>query len=1010
MLQSKYADEDELEYTHPEHSERIIQDYPTVRIAVFLEGHSTPMVPMLEGASYAHQPIYVADNPNNIYLLVDQPSLTCIQKHWFGLYNLCAYLRNAVYRGKKLAYKQLCHECFQMFRTTNNRKNARIHVCKAIRCLLCGFIASTKGDLQEHQKTGPQGKVQCVQCYLMYPNQVCATLHSKSCRGNTVRCNTCLDVLSANQHRSEHRCNGRYLCHLCAKSVDRDHVCYMRVNDKMDLSNILNISEETITTELVRFYVFDFESSFTKGAPIRQRQPDGTYLSIEPDVHTVNFIAVRQCHTGTEWQFPDLAAFCAWMKDHEEPGVLLAHNMKGYDGRMLFDHLLSIGDPPGECVWVGSKIMAMAWQEWKIRDTLTHCTFPLDNMTAVFGLDPNQFAKGYFPYKFNVPANRDYVGPLPALQYYEPDMMSLAKRTKFLKWYNEEKETLGAHGYVFWDQLVTYCLSDVRLLAKAMEVYMREGMLTNHGLNPLGSVTIASYALRVYRQLHMPEETLVHLSPAEESMARRALHGGRTDVRQMVKFWSEQDVREGRYGCYQDVQSLYPTVQFYRDMPTGKPTILTFGDDHQPTKREIAKWFGFVRCDLSVESEQFHPVIVAKDKTGKLVADLNDKTDVVLTTPEFFAALANGYELVKVHEVHLYTPSKDLFKSYIRTFLKIKIEAGGMPKHVRTDEDWLEFAAYHEEQLGITLDRHNMIKNAGKKQLAKLMLNSLWGKFAERKHWGNYVKLDARKDWDKFQALETRWDRGEIDIQYRQTFNDHSMLMIYREDPKFVNVTNQDSYINLAANVAVASFVTAWGALTLWQQMKELDDRVLYHDTDSIIYERDPYGYNIPLGKYLGEWEDETSGEPMIAFVSTGPKTYAYKVRGKAEPFDEEQVDEWVRDGVEYVLSNNGQSMYPVKHVCKAKGFTLNAHNSGRINFNTMHELLLGNCERLEASSLKFVYRRGESMVTIPEKKSMTFNYTKGHVDDQFKVWPHGFQRFRTYEGPRRGWVSDDQH
>lgn len=60
--------------------------------------------------------------------------------------------------------------------------------------------------------------------------------------------------------------------------------------------------------------------------------------------------------------------------------------------------------------------------------------------------------------------------------------------------------------------------------------------------------------------------------------------------------------------------------------------------------------------------------------------------------------------------------------------------------------------------------------------------------------------------------------------------------------------------------------------------MNKLGDRVLYHDTDSIIYEYNRNLYNIPEGRYLGEWECETGGNPIIKFTSIGPKSYAYVV------------------------------------------------------------------------------------------------------------------------------------
>lgn len=63
--------------------------------------------------------------------------------------------------------------------------------------------------------------------------------------------------------------------------------------------------------------------------------------------------------------------------------------------------------------------------------------------------------------------------------------------------------------------------------------------------------------------------------------------------------------------------------------------------------------------------------------------------------------------------------------------MKGKIQAAGIPDFVKTDDDWQEFKRYHEVEMGIILERENMIKNPSLKTACKLLCNSLWGKFAE---------------------------------------------------------------------------------------------------------------------------------------------------------------------------------------------------------------------------------------------------------------------------------------
>ena len=60
-------------------------------------------------------------------------------------------------------------------------------------------------------------------------------------------------------------------------------------------------------------------------------------------------------------------------------------------------------------------------------------------------------------------------------------------------------------------------------------------------------------------------------------------------------------------------------------------------------------------------------------------------------------------------------------------FLKIKLEASGVPAHM----DWETFASNHGERLKFILERDKMVRNEGMPAMSKLLLNSLWGKLGQ---------------------------------------------------------------------------------------------------------------------------------------------------------------------------------------------------------------------------------------------------------------------------------------
>ena len=91
----------------------------------------------------------------------------------------------------------------------------------------------------------------------------------------------------------------------------------------------------------------------------------------------------------------------------------------------------------------------------------------------------------------------------------------------------------------------------------------------------------------------------------------------------------------------------------------------------------------------------------------------------------------SGAESVKIHEVwHFSRDSTDLFSGYISTFLKIKQEASGWPSDVGEDPDKRRmYVETYKQTEGIQLDVEKIEKNPGMRSLAKMMLNSFWGKF-----------------------------------------------------------------------------------------------------------------------------------------------------------------------------------------------------------------------------------------------------------------------------------------
>ena len=283
-------------------------------------------------------------------------------------------------------------------------------------------------------------------------------------------------------------------------------------------------------------------------------------------------------------------------------------------------------------------------------------------------------------------------------------------------------------------------------------------------------------------------------------------------------------------------------------------------------------YFGIMKATFLPPTNLLHPVLPTKFHKDKLKFPLcytcpekENKKQCTCTdkerpfrytycTPEIKVAINMGYQIVKIHEVLHWSESEmydvknktgGLFTKYINTFLKLKQQASGFPSEISTVEqkkDYIDKYLVHE---GIMLDGKEIEKNPGLRNLSKLALNSFYGKFGQRT---NMKKTKYVQDIGEFINIFT--DQSKIVTDFHIMNNDVLMLE-YEETQNFQKYS-------MNTNVVIAAFCTSWVRIKLWTEMNKLGDRVVYHDTDSIIFSvKDCHQYMPPLGKYLGDLTDE---------------------------------------------------------------------------------------------------------------------------------------------------------
>ena len=143
--------------------------------------------------------------------------------------------------------------------------------------------------------------------------------------------------------------------------------------------------------------------------------------------------------------------------------------------------------------------------------------------------------------------------------------------------------------------------------------------------------------------------------------------------------------------------------------------------------------------------------------------------------------------------------------------------------------------------------------------------------------------------------------------------------------------------------------MTAQARLKLYGILEKLNERVLYFDTDSIIYVHKPDLWNPTIGDKLGEWTDEVSEARIVKFVGMRPKNYGY----------------------EYVEKDGTR-----KSTCKVKGLILDYNTSQLIHFHRMLEWSKSDSRDFQETVSYHRIRKYKDRRVTTEKQSKTYRFT----------------------------------
>ena len=932
-----------------------------------------------------------------------------------------------------------------------------LHSCegrKIFQCQICYQCFHDLEILNEHESLKVDGYYKCQYCgHEEFNGESCHTTHEADCYPNeSWRCETCLKLIYTEEHVCE-KDNFGY-CNKCRYDYhsvqDREeHECMM-VSDNRWWEPV---GEKILQTH----WFYDFETCRGEEEEVNGKKlyihevmawcmrlmiPDD---EVQREYESRGYVQelmdrVKSLRSKKTWYEEvdgtiriygkDLLSFistCTYVchkrgKDHP---VLWAHNGSKFDAKFILDYYLKNGYDlageeyefkisRGEEGWEkktyqpkksavkkcfarinGSKLLTLDVGKIAFKCSCVHHPTALRELPKRFGLKIS-VAKGEFPYKRLKRSNWGLTLSHPTLDEYEIDSMSPKRRDEVKTWYDAQR----VEPWDFDKQLWKYLFADVDVGAKCMEAYHQSSLgmheniwltcdpdLVGKHCSPLNYATSPAWALAMYQKWFLPEINI--LPPMATEFIRSSLRGGRTDKRCNWMKLDEDQVARGDKIVYYDFKSLYPSVQkcgiHDTHFPIGRGEWITFGGGFTVTKGPIGigEWIenndqlcelmkektGFLEIDFRVLKYVTHPTLhrvgtrFEDDPSNKLLFELDDQKNQTYAWPEIEEAIrCKEIEVTYIHQGFLFKRGTNVFDEYVDFFFEQKEKAE------------------REE-------------NEGARALAKLLLNSLWGKLGQ--------KAPANYEWvsDK-RRLGVIWNNIE-----NGTWELKSLVV--KDDSRLrINYSKKDDKHN-RHNTAphLAAFVSMWGRVILHRKLlAEHGMRALYCDTDSsLVYLRGGVDEMKWVGNDIGDLTDEvpkmapkTFKNPYITeVVFLAPKSYALKIK----------------------CSETGQEYHKV--VCK--GFEPSYDNSKVINFENMKELV---CGKFKLDSFMNGKRARLSFHTLPKtsfksslcqekisptecevSKTLTGLYTKGKVHPRDPRFISPFSN--KFEAPASSFLED---
>ena len=488
---------------------------------------------------------------------------------------------------------------------------------------------------------------------------------------------------------------------------------------------------------------------------------------------------------------------------------IYVHNLARFDVIFLLKYLVKISliKPiihEGRIISIVVNFGPENKYQFEFKDSYLLLLASLNNLSKSFKIES---PKSNFPYLFVEENNLDYEGPVPQFKYFD-NQITLAK-------YNEYKSNFNNNNWNLKEESIKYCENDVIALYQIIEKFSNL-IFSMFNRNIHHYPTLPSLAFGIFRSNFMKENTIPQLSGKIAKDIRSGYTGGSVEV-YIPK--SKPGVKIKAY----DVNALYPNEMKENFMPIGTPIYFEgniFKIKDNP--------FGFFYCKITAPDNIKHPILQTHVNTNagiRTISPIGIWEDM-LFSEEILNALKYGY---KIEVLWGYLFEKEIiFKEYVEFLHNFRLQ---YPKS----------------------DPKNFI--------AKILLNSLYGRFGMDDNFANISVIHE----NYYPDFENKFHDNIIEV-----INLDDYKIIFYENINEEGVEDQQSH---NVSIGIAACITAYARIHMSNFKNNKNINLYYSDTDSIFTDSE-LDESLIDSKVLGKLKLENICNKAIFLT---PKVYCLK-------------------------------------------------------------------------------------------------------------------------------------